>query len=197
VPLWFVLFDKRNWKFNFSNKWIMAGLAIGFLGVLILFIDKKSIDFSGDKMKLFSILILMIGTICWSIGSLYSKYKPMVASTGMKAAFQMMAAGLMSLIVGFITGEHHRLDFGNISSNSWLALLYLITMGSLVGYMAYVWLLSVRSPAIVGTYAYVNPVVAVFLGWLILNESIVSKQLMALAVILCGVILVSFAKDKK
>lgn len=197
VPLWFVLFDKRNWKFNFSNKWIMAGLTIGFLGVLILFIDKKSIDFSGDKMKLFSILVLIVGTICWSIGSLYSKYKPMVASTGMKAAFQMMAAGLMSLIAGFITGEHHRLDFGAISSNSWLALLYLITMGSLVGYMAYVWLLSVRSPAIVGTYAYVNPIVAVFLGWLILNESIVSKQLIALAVILCGVILVSFAKDKK
>lgn len=197
VPLWFVLFDKRHWKFNFSNKWIMAGLGIGFLGVLILFVDKKSIDFSGDKMKLFSILILMIGTICWSIGSLYSKYKPMVASTGMKAAFQMMAAGLMSLIVGFITGEHHRLDIGGISSNSWLALLYLITMGSLVGYMAYVWLLSVRSPAIVGTYAYVNPVVAVFLGWLILNESIVPKQLIALAVILGGVILVSFAKDKK
>jgi drug/metabolite transporter (DMT)-like permease len=197
VPLWFVLFDKREWKFNFSNKWIMAGLAIGFIGVLVLFADKKSIDFSGDKMKLISLFILVAGTISWSIGSLYSKYKPVAASTGMKAAIQMMAAGIMSLIVGLITGEHHRVDWNNISTDSWLALLYLITMGSLVGYMAYVWLLSVRPPAIVGTYAYVNPVVAVFFGWLIINESINPKQLIALGVILCGVILVSFAKDKK
>ena len=84
VPLWFVLFDKQGWKYNFSNKWIMAGLAIGFIGVMLLFADKKSIDFSGDKIKLFSIAILMAGTICWSIGSLYSKYKPVMASTGMK-----------------------------------------------------------------------------------------------------------------
>jgi drug/metabolite transporter (DMT)-like permease len=196
VPLWFVLFDKQGWKYNFSNKWIMAGLAIGFIGVMLLFADKKSIDFSGDKIKLFSIAILMAGTICWSIGSLYSKYKPVMASTGMKAAFQMMAAGLMSFVAGFITGEHHHLDFGAISSGSLLALLYLITMGSLVGYMAYVWLLSVRPPSIVGTYAYVNPVVAVFLGSLILNETINPKQLIALAVILGGVILVSFAKEK-
>lgn len=197
VPLWFVLFDKREWKFNFSNRGIMAGLAIGFIGVLVLFADKKSIDFSGDRMKIFSLFILVAGTISWSIGSLYSKYKPVAASTGMKAAIQMTAAGIMSLIVGLITGEHHHVDWNNISTHSWLALLYLITMGSLVGYMAYVWLLSVKPPAIVGTYAYVNPVVAVFLGWLIINESVNPKQLIALGVILCGVILVSFAKDKR
>ncbi|MET0461698.1 MAG: EamA family transporter [Chitinophagaceae bacterium] len=194
VPLWFVLFDKRNWKSNFSSKWIMGGLLVGFAGVMLLFADKKSIDFSGDKMIVLSFFVLVIGTIFWSIGSLYSKYTPMAASTGMKASFQMMAAGLASLTLGLAMGEHHRLDIDAVSTNSILALIYLVTFGSLIGYMAYVWLLSVRSPAIVGTYAYVNPVVAVFLGSLILHEPINPKQLLALGVILLGVILVSFSK---
>ncbi|MBO9657738.1 MAG: EamA family transporter [Chitinophagaceae bacterium] len=197
VPLWFVLFDKRNWKSNFSSKWIMTGLLVGFIGVLLLFADKKSIDFSGDKMIVLSFFVLVIGTIFWSIGSLYSKYTPMAASTGMKASFQMMAAGLASVLLGLAMGEHNRFDINAISSNSVLALIYLVTFGSLIGYMAYVWLLSVRSPAIVGTYAYVNPVVAVFLGSLILHEPINPKQLLALGVILLGVILVSFANAKK
>lgn len=197
VPLWFVLFDKRQWKSNFSNKWIMTGLMLGFAGVLLLFADKKSIDFSGDKMKIISLFILLAGTISWSIGSLYSKYKPVTASTGMKAAFQMLAAGLASVIAGLITGELPRLNPATVSAGSWIALLYLISFGSLIGYMAYVWLLSVRPAAIVGTYAYVNPVVAVFLGSLILHEVIIPKQLLALGVILLGVILVSFSKDKK
>lgn len=197
VPLWFVLFDKRQWKTNFSNKWIMTGLLVGFAGVLFLFADKKSIDFSGDQMRIVSFFVLVIGTIFWSIGSLYSKYKPVAASTGMKAAFQMMAAGTASIIAGLAMGEHRGFEIASVSSNSWMALLYLITFGSLVGYMAYVWLLSVRSPAIVGTYAYVNPVVAIFLGSLILSEPINPKQLMALGVILLGVILVSFSNSKK
>jgi drug/metabolite transporter (DMT)-like permease len=197
VPLWFMLFDKRNWKSNFSSKWIMTGLLVGFAGVLLLFADKKSIDFSGDRMIVVSFFVLIIGTIFWSIGSLYSKYTPMAASTGMKASFQMMAAGLASLLLGLAMGEHHQLDISAVSTNSILALIYLVTFGSLIGYMAYVWLLSVRSPAIVGTYAYVNPVVAVFLGSLILHEPINPKQLLALGVILSGVILVSFANAKK
>lgn len=194
VPLWFVLFDKREWKSNFSNKWIMTGLLLGFAGVLLLFADKKSIDFSGDKMKIVSFFVLLIGTISWSIGSLYSKYTPMQASTGMKAAFQMMAAGTASILLGLAMGEHHSLHIESVSANSILGLVYLTTFGSLIGYMAYVWLLSVRPPAIVGTYAYVNPVVAVFLGSLILHEAINPKQLLALGVILLGVVLVSFSK---
>jgi drug/metabolite transporter (DMT)-like permease len=197
VPLWFVLFDKRNWKSNFSSKWIMGGLLLGFAGVMLLFADKKSIDFSGDKMIVLSFFVLVIGTIFWSIGSLYSKYTPMAASTGMKASFQMMAAGLASLLLGFAMGEHKQFDINAVSSNSIMALIYLITFGSLIGYMAYVWLLTVRSPAIVGTYAYVNPVVAVCLGSLILDEPVNPKQLLALGVILLGVILVSFANTKK
>jgi drug/metabolite transporter (DMT)-like permease len=197
VPLWFVLLDKRQWKFHFSNSWIIAGLLIGFAGVLVLFADKQSFSFSGDKMKVISFFVLLAGTIAWAIGSLYSKYKPVEGSTVMKAAIQMIAAGTCALLAGIAGGEHHRIAWSAISWHSGLALLYLITLGSLIAYMAYVWLLSVRSPVLVGTYAYVNPIVAVFFGWLIASEPVSRQQLIALGVILSGVILVNITKEKK
>lgn len=197
VPLWFVLLDKRQWRFNFSNKWIIAGLLIGFIGVLLLFADKRTFGFAGDKWKIISFFVLTGGSIAWAIGSLQAKYRTVEGSTVMKAAIQMIAAGSCSVLAGLLGGEHHRLVWSAVSQDSVLALLYLIIIGSLVGYMAYVWLLSVRSPALVGTYAYVNPVVAVFLGWLIIGEVISGQQVIALAVILAGVILVTLSKELK
>jgi drug/metabolite transporter (DMT)-like permease len=196
LPLWFVLIDKRHWNYHLSNKWIIAGLVIGFAGVLLLFIDKKLTGISGGYNTLLSIIVLTIGTIVWAIGSLYAKYTDMQGSAAMKASIQMMAAGALALIIGLVIGEHHKMTVSSISTNSILALIYLITMGSLVGYMAYVWLLEVRPPSLVGTYAYVNPVVAVFLGWWLLQEAVSRQQLIALGIILAGVVLVNFSKDK-
>lgn len=197
VPLWFVLLDKSQWKFYFSNKIIVLGFLVGFAGVLLLFAGKGSTDFLEDKMKLVSFFVLIAGTIAWATGSLYSKYKKVEASVTMKAAVQMLAAGIVSILAGFAEGEHTHVIFSNISWQSIEALLYLIIMGSLIGYMSYIWLLSVRPASIVGTYAYVNPVVAVFLGWLIANEQISIQQVIALVVILAGVLLVNFAPEPK
>ena len=133
----------------------------------------------------------------WVIGSLYAKYKPVEGSTSMKASIQMMAAGFTSFIVGIITGELNDFSWNHISTGAFTAVLYLITFGSLVGFLAYVWLLSVKPPSQVGTYAYVNPVVAVFLGWLIADEIITGRQLVALAIILTGVIVVNLSKERK
>jgi drug/metabolite transporter (DMT)-like permease len=196
VPLWFILLDKREWKNNFSNKWITIGLLVGFAGVLTLFADKKSFDFSGNKMKLVSLLVMLFGAICWATGSLFLKYMKIEGTTGMKAAIQMIAAGAVFLIASVIHNDLAGLQHAIISRESILAIAYLILIGSLLGYMSYVWLLSVRSATLVGTYAYVNPVVAVFLGWLIASEPIVGKQVIALGVILAGVILVTLAKRK-
>ncbi|WP_018615477.1 EamA family transporter [Segetibacter koreensis] len=197
VPLWFVLLDKRQWKSNFSNKLIIVGFITGFIGVLLLFAGKGTIDFFGDKLKLLSFFVLITGTIGWATGSLYSKYKKVEASVTMKAAVQMLAAGIVALLTGLLTNEQEGFDVNSVSLPSILALLYLIIMGSLITYMAYIWLLSVRPPSLVGTYAYVNPVVAVFLGWLIAGEAITKQQIGALAVILAGVILVNFSKEQK
>ena len=197
VPIWFIVLDKRQWKFNFSNKWIVTGLLIGFAGVLTLFADKRSLDFSGDPMKIWSVFILMAGTVCWAIGSLYSKYAKVEGSTSMKAAIQMMGAGLCSFLASIVHGETSGFSFNQVGTSSLIALLYLIFIGSLIGYIAYFWLLSVRSAAIVGTYAYVNPLVAVFLGWLIADETISGQQVVALVIILSGVVLVTLSKTGK
>jgi len=195
VPLWFVILDKRQWKFHFANKQIIIGLLIGFAGILSLFAGKSNINFHDNKM-LISFFVLIFGSISWATGSLYSKYKKSNGSTGMKAAIQMMAAGLLSLVVGIGSGELQVFAWSNISMQSILAVLYLITFGSLVGYMSFVWLMSVRPPSLVGTYAYVNPVVAVFLGWLFANEQITWHQVLALVIILTGVIIVNLSKEK-
>lgn len=197
VPLWFVLLDKGQWKYYFSNKVIILGFLIGFGGVMLLFAGKGSTNFLGDRMKLISFLVLIVGTVAWATGSLYSKYKKVDASVTMKAALQMLAAGGVSVLAGLIGGEQNEMAVNKISWQSMNALLYLIIMGSLIGYMSYIWLLSVRPASLVGTYAYVNPVVAVFLGWLIADEQITIQQIIALIVILAGVVLVNFAPEPK
>jgi len=194
VPLWFVIIDKRQWSFHFSNKWIILGLLIGFAGVLMLFADSKTLSLSGDKKKLISFFVMIAGSISWAVGSLFSKYKKVEGTSAMKAAIQMMAAGIVFFIVSMVMREE--VIWNNIAWSSVFGLLYLIGMGSLVGYMAYIWLLGVRSPSLVGTYAYVNPVVAVFLGGIIVHEQITRQQIIALIIILAGVLLVNFPKDK-
>lgn len=196
VPLWFVILDKRQWKFHFANKQIVLGLLIGFAGVLSLFAGNSTIHFHDNKMQIISCFVLILGSISWAIGSLYSKYKQSNGSTGMKASIQMLAAGTVSLVTGISSGELQQFAWSNIPVQAIMAVLYLITFGSLIGYMSFVWLMTVRPPSLVGTYAYVNPVVAVFLGWLVAHEQITWHQVLALAIILAGVIIVNFSKEK-
>ena len=187
VPLWFVLLDKRQWSFYFSNKGIILGLLIGFAGVILLFAGKAAANIFDSKIKIISLFVLIIGTLGWTAGSLYSKYKKMEGSTMMKVAIQMLAAGIAFAITGLISGEQKTFVLSNVSATSVGALLYLIVFGSLIGYLAYMWLLSVRPASLVGTYAYVNPVVAVFLGWAFVNETISTQQMIGLGVIITGV----------
>lgn len=194
VPIWFVILDKRQWSFYFSNKLIIIGCLIGFGGVLMLFAGKGSAEFTHNKMKLLGFLVLLIGTIGWAVGSLISKYQKVDVSISMKVALQMIAAGIVSTFAGLLSKE--TINTAAINAQSFEAWVYLIIMGSLVAYMAYIWLLSVRPPSLVGTYAYVNPVVAVFLGRLLVNEPISQQQVIALAVILAGVLLINVSKDK-
>jgi len=196
TPLWFVILDKRQWKFHFANKPIILGLLIGFAGVLSLFAGKSDIHFSDNKMQLISFFVLVLGSISWASGTLYSKYKKTNGSNGMKASIQMMAAGLIASATSISTGELHQFSWSNVSTEAIMAVAYLITFGSLIGYMSFVFLMSVRPPSIVGTYAYVNPVVAVFLGWMFAHEQITWHQIIALVIILTGVIIVNFSKEK-
>jgi drug/metabolite transporter (DMT)-like permease len=197
VPLWFVLLDRKQWAYNFSNKGIIIGLLMGFAGVMLLFAGKSSAAITGSSVKIISFFVLIAGTISWAAGSLFSKYKHTGGTTSMKAALQMLSAGIATLSVALLSSEQRDFSFSQVSGTSWLALAYLIVMGSLVAYLAYIWLLGVQPASLVGTYAYVNPVVAVFLGWLLVNEAMTKQQGIALGIILAGVVLVNMAKEKK
>lgn len=196
VPLWLVMLDKRQWRFYFSNWQIIIGLLVGFAGVILLFSGNAAGDLLSDKIKLISLFILIGGTIAWAAGTLFSKYQKMQGSTLMRVAIQMLAAGVSFFPLGFILNEQKDFSFQQITLNSVLALTYLIFFGSIVAYLAYMWLLSIKPASLVGTYAYVNPVVAVFLGWLIADEKINTQQAIGLGIIIGGLMIVNFSKEE-
>ncbi len=196
VPLWFVLLDKRQWSFYFSNKGIIFGLLIGFAGVILLFAGRAAANLFDSPVKIISLAVLVCGTIGWTAGSLFAKYRKMEGSTMMKVALQMLAAGFAFSVASLLGGEQKGFAIAQVTTPSLLALLYLIFFGSMVGYLAYMWLLSVRPASVVGTYAYVNPVVAVFLGWAFVNETISLQQSIGLGVIILGLLLVNMYKEK-
>src|SRR4029078_11011564 len=130
VPLWFVILDKRQWAFHFSNKQIIFGFCIGFAGVILLFSGKSAAGIFNDRMKVISLFVLLVGTICWTTGSLYAKYRKMEGSTIIKVAIQMIAAGVCSFIFALFLREQKEMDITAVTWESIIALLYLILIGS-------------------------------------------------------------------
>ena len=198
APIWFVLLDWPKLKENLSNRSTVIGLIIGFLGVVLLFGQSIPALFSstGHSSEIIAMIILVIGSMSWAGGSLYSKYK-FKGSTTVNTTWQMLAAGIAFIPLSLIANEQKGFHFQSVPAESWLSVLYLVTMGSLVGYSAYVWLLQVRSATQVSTYAYVNPVVAVMLGVFFAGEHLTLLQIGGLAVILTSVLLINLNKYRK
>lgn len=198
TPLWFVLLDKPKWHENLRSKAIITGLIVGFTGVVLLFSERVSSALSntGSMVQVAGLALLVIGSMCWAGGSLYAKYKSS-GSVTVNTMWQLIAAGVAFFIFSFITDEWKGFQWQQVSTGAWLSVVYLITMGSLAAYSAYVWLLGVRPATQVSTYAYVNPVVAVLLGVLFAGEHVSLLQLAGLAVILTSVLLINLAKEKK
>src|SRR4030095_16055213 len=198
VPFWFILLDKQQWSFYFSNKIVVTGLLLGFVGVAVLVAFNKSehVYLQNTGKQWLGALAIIVGGIAWTSGSLFSKYKPAKSSMLMNASIQLLAAGFFCMMVSIFSGEGKTFSFVNVNTDAWLALVYLVVMGSLVAYLSYLWLLKIRPVAIVSTYVYMNPVVAVLLGALIGGEKITTLQMSALLIILAGVLLVNKARFK-
>jgi drug/metabolite transporter (DMT)-like permease len=198
VPFWFILLDKKKWSFYFSNKLIIPGLLLGFAGVLLLigFDTHLSPDYIDNNKTVLGIIVIIVGGIAWTAGSLFSKYKPTGNSVLMNAAVQLVVAGIFSFLVSISSGESRNFNFTTVQTGAWLAFLYLVIAGSLITYLCYLWLLKVRSAAQVSSYVYVNPVVAILLGAIFAGEKITSLQVVALMTILSGVLLVNLPKYK-
>ncbi|CAN5247030.1 EamA family transporter [soil metagenome] len=197
APVWFVLFDSRNRKANFSNNYILTGIITGFAGVILLFGEKifSKLPVANESLNVFFLLLIVAGTISWCVGSLYSKYNAS-GNTMVGAAWQMIFAATSFLLMTLVTGEANHFSFYDVHLRAWLSIIYLVTMGSLAGYSAYIWLLQVRSATQVSTNAYVNPVVAVLLGVLFGGETMNGLQIGALFIILSSVFIINLDKYK-
>jgi drug/metabolite transporter (DMT)-like permease len=196
APIWFILLDKPNWSANFKNKAIIAGLAVGFGGVMLLFSEqlKGILASNAGTSKLAGMALLLVGSIAWSAGSLYSKAHPSKVSVPVSTAWQMILAGIFFVTFAAFNGELKHFDPQLIPASSWFSLGYLVLFGSIAAYSAYVWLLQVRPATQVSTYAYVNPVIAVILGMVFAGEAISITQIAGLLIILASVLLINMAK---
>ncbi|GAB3901416.1 EamA family transporter [Larkinella knui] len=191
-PLWFVLLDYPRWKLYFSDRKVIAGLLLGFVGILLFtrFTPVHTPQVAQSPNLVVGTVIVLAGSILWVIGTLFTsrRIKP-GRYTLWHPTIQLLAAGLFSGLVAQVKGEWYAFDPQDVPLAAWGGLGFLILFGSLIAYLAFAWLVTVQPPALVSTHTYVNPLVAVFVGWLAVGEPIAGQQLIALAVVLTGVVL--------
>ena len=185
APLWMAMFAMMRGEHPNRIEWI--GLGIGFVGVVWLNIDSS---LSASKAGM---IALLVATVAWSFGSIWSRGRDM-APPFMGAAAQMLCGGVAMCVLGAVLGER----FHAVPTAAGLAAFsYLIVFGSIIGFSAYIWLLHHVRPALAGSYAYVNPAIAVMLGAALAHEHFAAQELAAMGVILLGVVAITLAKAKK
>jgi drug/metabolite transporter (DMT)-like permease len=196
-PFWIVLLSWLWLGKSRPNLKTIAGIAVGFFGVWMLLTGQPvNNSVQSGSMQFFGSLAVILAAMSWATGSIYGLRAPVPKSSLLTAGMQMLSGGLVMLAVSLVTGEMARFDINQVSANSIYGLIYLIICGSLIGFTAYSWLLKNANPAMVSTYAYINPVVAVFLGWLIAGESFTSQMLFGAAVIVGSVVLITSRDDE-
>jgi drug/metabolite transporter (DMT)-like permease len=195
-PFWLVLFEslraggvKPTWQ-------SIVGLILGFGGVFIL-IGPAEIMGGGGRFDTFGIILLLFAPFFWSLGSIYGRGADMPESTLLGTGMEMLAGAMALFVVSLAKGELNGFSVAQVSMRSWLGLAYLITFGSLVGFVSYGWLLHNAPVSLLSTYAYVNPVVAVFLGNWLANEPLNARIVLASAIIIGSVVLINSARQAK
>ena len=194
VPIWMVLFEAMRPHGTKPRPQALAGILIGFAGLTLL-IGPAGVPSAG-QVDLRMAGVLLAGSVLWAAGSIYARAAPLPESSLMTTGMQMLAGGAGALVAGLLMGEAGRFDPSKVSAASVAGWVYLLIFGSLVGFTAYAWLLRVSTPARVSTYSYVNPVVAVLLGWALLDEPVTGRMVAAGAIILAAVALITTARSK-
>lgn len=189
VPLWFVLLEWAAPGGQRPQGLVVAGIALGLVGLFVL--TAPSTAGATNARAVVRALVLTLAAILWAAGSLYSRYAPLPASPTLATGMQMFAGGVLCIVVGFAVGEGARLDLAHVSRASWIAVAYLTIVGCLLAFTTYLWLLRVSTPARVATHAYVNPVVAVALGWAVAHEAVTPRTLAAAVLIVAAVVLIT------
>jgi drug/metabolite transporter (DMT)-like permease len=191
-PLWIVLMSWLWLSHGRPTRKVVIGLVIGFVGVWLLVSGSSTNDIAGDGGRQWlGIIAVLVASVSWAAGSVYGLRGEVPNSSALAAGMQMIGGSISLLIVGTLKGEWSEFDPTAVSSASMIGVGYLIIFGSLIGYTAYSWLLKNASPSMVATYAYVNPVVAVILGWLIAGEAMTAQMLIGAGVIVGSVVLIT------
>lgn len=172
----------------------MAALLLGFAGVTWLAAPWE--NSAGGGLNPGGVLAILGACFFWALGSIYSRHAKHGANPFLASSLQMLGGGLALAVVALLHGDFDQFDAARITPRAWVAFAYLTVIGSLVGFSTFVWLMKHSTPARVATYAYVNPIVAVFLGWLILDEPINPRTLVAAAIIVAAVVIITTQKAR-
>lgn len=189
VPIWILLINWSVLKRGKPSATKSIGVVLGIVGLLFLISPMELLKAEG--INLYGAIALMGASLTWSIGSVYTQYAPMPESKFAAISIQMLSGGSLLLLLSLLVGEFNYFDIAQVTSNSIFALLFLIVFGSLIAYSAYIWLLHTAGPSLTSTYAYVNPVVAVFLGWLIASEPMNLRIIISSVIIISAVVLIT------
>jgi drug/metabolite transporter (DMT)-like permease len=191
VPIFVAIFDAFGEKGTRPSPAMIAGVALGFGGIALLVLGGRGLPGSIAPIG----ALALLGSACsWALGSVCSRRVALPPSLLIATAGQMLCGGALQGVASLTTGEWARVDLGAASWRSLLAIAYLVVFGSLVAFSAYVWLLRVVAPTRVATYAYVNPVVALLLGWLLAGEQLTGLTLGAAALTIAGVVVIVTAR---
>jgi len=195
LPFWLVIIEWVRPPRRRPSGLVLVGLMLGFLGIIVL-VGPGNVGGHGDIRPL-GALVLILGSLSWAIGSFWSRDAQLPESGLLTTGMEMLGGGVLLLLVGALSGELPELDINHVSRASALGLVYLITFGSLIAFTSYIWLLDKVSPAKLGTYAYVNPIVAVLLGWAVAGEALSIRTGVAAAIVICAVALITSARSAR
>lgn len=194
VSLWMVLLDWLRPGGVRPAPRVIAGFLLGFLGMALL-VGPKHLG-NSERIDPLGACALIGASLAWAAGSIYSRHHPLPRSPLLGVAMQTLSGGAMLCLFAALTGDLRNLHLAHVTLRSWLALLYLIVFGSALGFSAYVYILKHSTATHVATYAFVNPVVALFLGWFLAGEPLSLRTLLASSIVLTAVLLVITAPHK-
>lgn len=189
VPLWMTVLDGFRPGGVRPSGWVWSGIAMGLAGIVLLVGPEQLMG--GGRVDPLGAVVLSLAALSWAAGSLYARDATLPASPLLATGMEMLCGGALLLLAGMLTGELGRFDPGAVSLTSLAALAYLILFGAIIGFTAYIWLLGRVAPVLVSTYAYVNPVVAVLLGWWIASDPLTPRVLAAAVIIVAAVALIT------
>ena len=195
TPLWMALLDTLRPGGIRLNWLTWAGVLFGFAGIVLL-ANPWSSGLDGLHLDPWGVVVLLLAALSWSVGSLYSRKAPLPDSPLMGTGMEMLAGSVGLFLFGSLVGEWGQLELSAITARSLLGLLYLITFGSLVGFVSYTWLLRNAPTPLVSTYAYVNPLVAILLGALLASEPVTWRVIVSALIILSSVGLINFSRAR-